>query len=118
MNVIGFWRSSAGLIEAFARVIPAADVHHGHAALIMLIGGAGILLVRRLHALLGDFEVHASAVGEFFAGAFENFFELLLGTGKFLLVKECQRLVIELELSLDAGVNQFDAAALGGRRRR
>ena len=69
--------------------------------------------MRRLHALLGDLEVHAGAVGKFFAGAFEHFFKFLFGSGKFLLVKESQSLVVELQLRLDAGINQFDTAALG-----
>ena len=80
MNVVGFGRGFAGFDEAFAGVVPAADVHHGHAALVMLLGGAGILFRGRLHALLGDLDVHAGAVGEFFAGAFQNFFEFLLGS--------------------------------------
>ena len=85
--MIGFRRGFASFVEAFARIVPAANVHHGDATLIMFFGGAGILIVPGLHALFGDFHVHASAIGEFFAGAFEDFFEFLLGTGKFLLVK-------------------------------
>jgi hypothetical protein len=82
----------------------------------MLIDGLGIGLVAGLHALLGDFEVHTSAIGEFFAGAFENFFELGFGLGELLLVEERERFVVKLELSLDTGVDHFDAAALGGMR--
>ena len=70
------------------------NVHHGDAALVMIFGGFGILLVARLHALLGDFDVHASAVGEFFAGAFENLFQFLLGAGEFLLVEERQSFIV------------------------
>ena len=87
MNVIGFGGGAAGFIQAFAGVIPTAHVHHGDAALIMFVGGTRILIVKRLHALLGNFYVHAGAIGEFFAGAFHNFFEFLLGARKFLLPK-------------------------------
>ena len=87
-------------------------------SLIMFIRSAGILLLRRLHALLGDFHVHARAIGEFLAGAFENFFKFLLGACKFLLMKEREGFVVDLELRLDARVDQLDAATLGGWRGR
>jgi hypothetical protein len=114
MNVIGFRRGLAGFVETFARVIPAADIHHGHAALIVLVRGLGIELVTGLHALFGDFDVHAGAIGKFFAGAFENLFELLFGLGEFLLMKEGERFIVELELRLDARVDHLDATALRG----
>src|SRR6266849_923461 len=88
VNMVGLGGGFAGFIETFASVVPAADVHHGDATLIMLVRGAGILLVRRLHALLGDFQMHARAISEFLAGAFENFFKFLLGASEFLLMKE------------------------------
>ena len=88
MDVVGFRCGFAGLIEAFAGVIPTTDIHHGDATLIVLLDSLGILLVARLHALLGDFQVHASAIGKFFAGAFENLFKFGFGFGKLLLVKE------------------------------
>src|SRR2546430_9010511 len=84
--MVGLGGGFAGFIETFASVVPAADVHHGDATLVMLVRGAGILLVRRLHALLGDFQMHARAIGEFLAGAFENFFKFLLGASEFLLI--------------------------------
>jgi hypothetical protein len=74
--------------------------------------------VGRLHALLGDFQVHARAIGEFLAGAFENFFKFLLGAGEFLLMKEGQGFVVDLELRLHQGIDQFDTPTLGGRRGR
>jgi hypothetical protein len=49
---------------------------------------ARILFLRRLHALIGDLDVHSSAVGQFLAGALDNFFQLLLGALKFLLMEE------------------------------
>ena len=73
---------------------------------------AGILFLRRLHALFGNFDVHARAVGEFLAGAGDNFFQFLFGTLKFLLVEETERFVVKLHLRLDQRVNHFDAAAL------
>src|SRR5690348_16287493 len=42
-NVIGLGSLFARLIEAFARFVPAAEIHHGHAALVMVLGGAGSL---------------------------------------------------------------------------
>ena len=62
--------------------------------------------------------MHARAVREFLAGTFQNFFKFLLGARKFLLMKERQRFIVEFELRLDARVDQLDAPALGGRRRR
>jgi hypothetical protein len=74
--------------------------------------------VRRLHALLGDFQVHARAIGEFLAGAFENFFKFLLGASELLLMKEGQGFIVDFELRLNQGIDQFDTPTLGGRRRR
>ena len=62
MNVVGFGSGLASFVEALEGVVPDADVHHGHATLIVLVGGARILLGSRLHALLGDFDVHARTV--------------------------------------------------------
>ena len=39
-NVIGFGRELAGFVETFACVVPAAEIHHGHAALVMLVESA------------------------------------------------------------------------------
>jgi hypothetical protein len=113
MNVVGFGSGLARFVEAFAGVVPAADVHHGHTALIVLVGGARILLGNRFHALLGDFDVHARAVGKLFAGTFQNPFQLLLGAREFLLVKEGEGFVVEFKLCLHTGIDQFDAATLG-----
>jgi hypothetical protein len=62
--------------------------------------------------------VHASAIREFLAGAFENFFKFLLGAGEFLLMKEGQGFVIDFELRLDERIDQLDTPPLGGRRGR
>jgi hypothetical protein len=88
MNVVGFRSSTASFIETFTGIVPAPDVHHGDTPLVMFVGGAGILIMRRLHALLGNFHVHASAVGQFFTGAFNDLFQFLFGAGKFLLAEE------------------------------
>jgi hypothetical protein len=61
--------------------------------------------------------MHAGAIGEFLAGAFENFFQFLLSAGEFLLMKESQSFVVNFELRLDARVDQLDAATLRWRRR-
>ena len=57
--------------------------------------------------------VHAGAVGKFFAGAFDHFFQFLLGFLEFLLVEEAKSFIVELHLRLDAGIDHFYAAALG-----
>jgi len=62
--------------------------------------------------------MHARTVGEFLAGAFQNFFKFLLGTGEFLLMKEGQGFVVDFELRLDKGIHEFDTAPLGRGRRR
>ena len=118
VNVIGFRRGFAGFVETFAGVVPAANVHHGDAALIVFFGGAWIQFLRRLHALLGDFQMHARAIGKLLARAYQNFLKFLLGLGEFLLMKEGQSFVVNFELGLHARIDQFDATALGGRRRR
>src|ERR1700722_3075192 len=100
MNVVSFGSRLASFIEAFPGVVPSADIHHGHAALVMLIRGAGILFSNGFHTLLGDFDMHTRAVRELFAGTLENLFELLLGAREFLLVKERKGFVVEFELSL------------------
>src|SRR5215831_17026619 len=43
VNMVGFGRGLARFVKALARVVPAADIHHGHAALIMIFGALGIL---------------------------------------------------------------------------
>ena len=83
----------------------------------MLLGSAGILFLRRLHALLGNLQVHASAIRQLFARAFQNLFQLLLGFGEFLLMKERESFVVDFQLRLDARVNQLDASPLRGRSR-
>src|SRR6266478_9228149 len=92
VNVVGLGRGFAGLVETFAGIVPSADVHHRHAALIMFFGGTRILLMGRLHALLG--------------------------AGKFLLMEERQSFIVRLELRLDERVNQLDTSTLGGGRGR
>ena len=118
VDVVRFRRSFAGLVETFSSIIPAADVHHGDATFIMGFGRARILLMRRIHALIGNFHVHARAVGELFAGTFQNFFEFLFGFGKFLLMEKNESLIVDFQLGLDARVDELDAASLNRRRLR
>lgn len=113
-NVIGFWREFARFIEAFSSFIPASEIHHCHAALIVLFRSARILFRLRLHALLGNFDVHARAIRKLFAGTFHNFFQLLFRFGVFLLVKQGQRFVVGLHLRLDERIDKFDPSALNG----
>lgn len=113
VNVVRLGRGLSSAIQALSCVIPAADIHHRHAALIVLVCGLGILLVTWFHALFGNLQVHASAIGKFLAGPLKDLFEFLLGFGKLLLVKQRQRFVVELELRLNAGIDQLDAAPLG-----
>src|SRR5467141_3190622 len=44
VNMVSFGRGLASFVETFAGIIPTADVHHRHAALVVLIGGVGISL--------------------------------------------------------------------------
>jgi hypothetical protein len=62
--------------------------------------------------------VHARTIGEFLAGALENFFQLLLGASEFLLMKESQGFIVDFELGLDEGINELDTSTLGRRRGR
>jgi len=112
MNVVGFRRGLAGFQKAFAGFVPAANIHHGHATLVVLLSGPGIFFLKWLHALLGDFHVHAGAVGKLLAGPLKNLLELLLGAGEFLLMKKSQGLVIDFELRLDEGIDELDAPPL------
>ena len=112
MNVVGLRSGLASFIKTFPGVVPAADIHHGHAALVMLVRSAGVLFSNGFHTLFCDFDVHTRTVRELLAGALEDLFELLLSAGKLLLVKEGKGFVVELELSLDAGINHFYPATL------
>ncbi len=112
MDVVGFGSGLACLVKTFPGVIPAANIHHSHTALVMFIRGARILLGDGLHTLLSNFDVHTRTIRELFAGALKNFFEFLLGAREFLLMKEGECFVVELELSLNTGVNEFDPATL------
>jgi len=67
----------------FARVVPAADVHHADAALVMLLGGSGILFRGRPSCAARRSQVHAGAIGELFAGAFQDFFSSCLDLANF-----------------------------------
>src|SRR5256885_2895907 len=117
MNIVPFRRGFAGLIEALTRVVPAPNIHHSYAALVVLVGGARILFLAGLHALFSDFDVHARAIGQLFTGTFQHFLQLLLGLGKFLLVEEREGLIVQLELRLNARIDQFHAPTLGRGRR-
>lgn len=118
MDVVGFGSGLACLVKTLPCVVPAANIHHSHTTLVMLIGSARILLGDGLHALLSNLDVHTRTIRELFAGALQNLFKFLLGARELLLMKEGKRFVVELELSLNPGVNQFDPATLRWVRRR
>ena len=113
MDMIGFRSKLASFLKTLSSFIPAAQIHHGHAALIMILGSFGILIGKRLHALLGDAEMRARTIGKFFTGTGNDPFELLFGTLKFLLVEERHGFFIEFHLCLDERVHHFNTAALG-----
>ena len=113
MDMIRLGRGLARFIEALARFIPSPDVHHRHAALVMLFGAARILFLRRLHALVDNFQVHTRAVGKFLAGPLQHVFEYLLGAREFLLMEQSQSFIVSFELLLHPRIDQFHAAALG-----
>jgi len=75
-------------LRAFSRLSrassQAAQVHHGHATLVVL-PAIRILFGRRFHALFDNAQMSASAIGKFPAWAFQNLLKLLLGALKFLL---------------------------------
>src|ERR1700687_2384182 len=117
MHEVRFGSVLTSAFEAFARVVPAANIHHRHATLVVFIRSARVLLGGRLHALLSNFEMHARAVYQFLAGPLHDFLEFLFGASKLLLVKQAQSLVVNLHLRLDARVYHFNSAALGRRWR-
>src|SRR5256885_16310981 len=117
MNVVRLGRSFSGFVEAFTRVIPAPDIHHGYTALVVFFRGTRVLLRARLHTLLSDLDMHTGAIAEFFAGAFKDLLQFLFGAREFLLVKQGQSFVVELELRLDTRVHQLDATPLRWVRR-
>ena len=112
VHVICLGRKLARLLEAFARFVPAAQVHHGHATLIVILGRFGVVLRGWLHALLNNAQMGARAICEFFARTFENLFQLLLRTLEFLLMEKTHSLFIQLHLCLNAWIDQFNAATL------
>ena len=117
VDVVGFRGKLAGPLEAFPSFVPAAEIHHGNTALVVILRRLGILLGRRLHALLGDAKVRASAIGQFPTWASDDLFEFLFGTLELLLMEETHGLLVGLHLGLDQGVDEFDSATLGWRGR-
>ena len=117
MNVIGFGSEFAGSLKALARFVPAAEIHHGDASLVMIFRRLEILVGGGFHALFSDAEMRARAISEFPAGASDDLLEFLFGTLKFLLVEEGHGLFVDFHLRLDHRIDHFDAATLGGRGR-
>jgi len=117
VDMVGLGRKLAGFFEAFAGLVPTAEVHHGDATLVMLFGRLGILLGGGFHALLDDAQMSTRAVRKLLARTLEDLFELLLGALELLLVEQAHRVFVKFHLRLDAGIDEFDAAALRGRGR-
>ena len=114
VDVVEFRSQLARLLQAFTRFIPTAEIHHGDTTLIVFLGGSGILLGGRLHALFRNADVSASAVSKLFAGTLQNPLQFLFGTLEFLLMEEGHGLFVEFHLCLDAWVHHFNAAPLLG----
>ena len=74
MDMIGFGSQFAGLLETLPSLVPSAQIHHGHAALIMILGSFGILIGKRFHALLSDAKMRARTVCKFLAGTRDDLF--------------------------------------------
>ena len=87
VNVIGLWRQFASFLQTFACLVPAAEIHHADAALIVVLRRFRALVGGGLHALFHNAHMYAGAVDKFLAGAFQNLFQFLLGTLEFVLVK-------------------------------
>jgi len=113
-DVIGFGSKFAGAIEMLASIIPAAEVHEGHAVLVAFIGGAGIIVGGAADALFANAEVHTGAVAQFLAGAADDFLQYLLCPYELLLLEEEQGLFILFKLLLDAGIDHIDGRDAGG----
>ena len=114
-DVVHFGSKLTGFPERFARFVPPAEVHHGHAALIIVIGCTRVQLGRGFQSCLDDAQMHARSIGKLFAGTGENLFQFLPSAHQLLLLEEDDCLFVGLELSLNVRVAKLDAAALRGR---
>ena len=117
MNVVGFGREFARSLKTLAGFVPAAQIHHGDAALIMVFRAPGILIGGGFHTLFGNAKMGAGTVGKFFAGTGNDALQLLFGTLKFLLMEEAHGFFVKFHLGLDQGVHHFDATPLVRRSR-
>jgi hypothetical protein len=112
VNVVQLGSKLARLLETLPRLVPAAQVHHGNTALVMIFRRFWILLGGRFHSLFNNAQVHAGAICKFLTGALEDLFEFLLGALKLLLMKEGHGLLVDFHLCLHSGVHHFDTATL------
>ena len=82
--------------QMFARFVPAPQIHHGHARLIMFFrrahGRSGLLG----HALFDNAQMNPRAVRQFLARAGFDLFEQFFCLHKFLLVEMLDGLLVHL----------------------
>lgn len=102
-NVIRFGSSFTRTVQMLARIVPAPQIHHGNALVVMVFSGFGARLDRPGNALAADPKVNSRAVRKFFARTLNHAFEQFLGAMKFLLLKVLQTLFVSLKL-LDSGL--------------
>jgi hypothetical protein len=69
----------------------------------MILRGLGGGRRKPGYPLLADAQVNLGAIAEFFAGAFQDALEDLLGALKFLLLEMFERFFVELQLLLPGG---------------
>lgn len=105
---IGFGGEFARAAQVFARLVPAAVVHHRDTVLIMVVGGAQRGSGHAADALLTNAEMDLGALGQFLARRGDHFLEKFLGLVIFLLLEVALRLFVEFQLLLNARINQID----------
>ncbi len=74
-DVVCLRRQFAGALQVLASLVPAAEIHHGDALLVMFIGRADGSAGRPIDALIADADVHLGAVGELLAGSGGHLFQ-------------------------------------------
>src|SRR5579872_4700348 len=90
-----------------ARLVPAAQIHHSDARLIMFLDRFQRRRSLFGHALLGDAKVHLSTVGELLARPGDRFFQQFLCLGVLLLMKMLNRLLIQLKLLFELRIHHL-----------
>ena len=104
---IGLGSQFARAQQMIARFIPAPQIHHRNARLIMFLRRAKRR--RRLldHALFGDANMNLRAIGKFFAWPGNNLFKQFFRFREFLLMEMLHGLFVEFQLLLKAWINHL-----------